>query len=213
MSAGALAFGPDGILFVGDSVGGAVVAIDTGDRKAAASAAKINVQGVDEKIAALVGVTPDQIMINDVKVNPISKNVYLSGFARTRPGCDAADRARGRGGQDHRAFAGQRQARFGQPGGCARVESHRPAESAHADDHRHGLRERQRDRGRPLERRMVFRAALDPVPLQGRGQGRHAADLAASHGRYETEAPVRTFVPYTIPASSTFWRPTPARRW
>ena len=28
-SAGALAFGPDGILFVGDSVGGSVVAIDT----------------------------------------------------------------------------------------------------------------------------------------------------------------------------------------
>ena len=33
MSAGALAFGPDGILFVGDSVGGAVVAIDTATRK------------------------------------------------------------------------------------------------------------------------------------------------------------------------------------
>src|SRR5271165_7229027 len=64
-SAGALAFGPDGILFVGDSVGGAVVAIDTGDRKAAASAAKINVDGIDVKIAALVGVTPDQIPIND----------------------------------------------------------------------------------------------------------------------------------------------------
>ena len=76
-SAGALAFGPDGILFVGDSVGGAVVAIDTGDRKAS-SAAKINVQGINDKIAALVGVTPDQILINDVKVNPISKNVYLS---------------------------------------------------------------------------------------------------------------------------------------
>src|SRR5205823_6341337 len=39
---------------------------------------KIDVEGVDAKIAALVGVTPDQIMINDVKVNPISKNVYLS---------------------------------------------------------------------------------------------------------------------------------------
>src|SRR5580658_2486592 len=77
-SAGPLAFGPDGILFVGDSVGGAVVAIDTGDRKAAASAAKVNVQGIDEKIAALVGVTPDQILINDMKVNPVSKNVYLS---------------------------------------------------------------------------------------------------------------------------------------
>ncbi len=30
-SAGALAFGPDGILFVGDSVGGSIVAIDTSD--------------------------------------------------------------------------------------------------------------------------------------------------------------------------------------
>src|SRR5580700_4932216 len=77
-SAGALAFGPDGILFVGDSVGGAVVAIDTGDRKAATSAVKINVDNIDQKIAALVGVTPDQILINDMKVNPISKNVYLS---------------------------------------------------------------------------------------------------------------------------------------
>src|SRR5580698_866530 len=68
-SAGALAFGPDGILFVGDSVGGSIVAIDTQDRKAA-SGAKINVQAVDQKIAALVGVTPDQIVINDLKVNP-----------------------------------------------------------------------------------------------------------------------------------------------
>ena len=33
-SAGPLAFGPDGILFVGDSVGGTIVAIDTQDRKA-----------------------------------------------------------------------------------------------------------------------------------------------------------------------------------
>src|SRR5579862_4309163 len=33
-SAGALAFGPTGILFVGDSVGGSIVAIDTGDTKA-----------------------------------------------------------------------------------------------------------------------------------------------------------------------------------
>src|SRR5580765_5257742 len=63
-SAGALAFGPDGVLFVGDSIGGAVVALDTSDRTARRTA-KIDVQGIDQKIAALVGVTPDQIMIND----------------------------------------------------------------------------------------------------------------------------------------------------
>src|SRR3954467_11011596 len=78
MSAGALAFGPSGILFVGDSVGGSLVAIDTADTKAATSAVKINVEGIDAKIAALVGIAQDQIVINDVAVNPISKNVYLS---------------------------------------------------------------------------------------------------------------------------------------
>ena len=77
-SAGALAFGNDGVLFIGDSLGGAVVAVDTRDTKASAKAAVIDIKGVNEKAAALLGTTPDQILINDVKVNPISKNVYLS---------------------------------------------------------------------------------------------------------------------------------------
>ncbi len=78
LSASRLAFGPNGVLFVGDSVAGSVVAFDTNDHSASKSGTKIDVQGIDEKIAALVGVTPDQIVINDLKVNPISKNVYLS---------------------------------------------------------------------------------------------------------------------------------------
>ena len=77
-SAGALAFGPDGVLFVGDSVGGSVAAIDTNDHTAPKGAASINVDGLDAKIAAMVGVPADQIVINDMKVNPVSKNVYLS---------------------------------------------------------------------------------------------------------------------------------------
>src|SRR5579871_1039573 len=67
-SAGALAFGPNGILFVGDSVGGNVAAIDTGDSKAM-KAGSINVQGLDGKIAALVGIPADQVVINYVAVN------------------------------------------------------------------------------------------------------------------------------------------------
>lgn len=87
MSAGPLAFGPDGILFVGDSMGASVVAIDTQDTKVNKSA-KINVEGVDAKIAALAGTNADQIVINYVKVNPVSKNVYLS--ASRGKGPDAA---------------------------------------------------------------------------------------------------------------------------
>jgi len=83
-SAGALAFGPDGMLFVGDSVGGAIAAIDTGDRTPSA-ASTIDVRAIDEKLAALVGVMPGDILINDVVVNPLSKNVYVcSWYASTR---------------------------------------------------------------------------------------------------------------------------------
>src|SRR5215470_17344976 len=87
-SAGTLTFGPDAVLFVGDSAGGAIAAIDTDDRAPARAASKIDVQGVDEKLAAMVGVMPADILINDVAVNPISKNVYVSA-ARGR-GPDAA---------------------------------------------------------------------------------------------------------------------------
>src|SRR2546430_1368492 len=70
VSAGRLAFGPNGVLFVGDSAGAQIVALETNDQAEAKSASKIDVPNIDAKIAALVGVTPDQIMINDVKVNP-----------------------------------------------------------------------------------------------------------------------------------------------
>ena len=77
-SAGQLAFGPDGILFVGDSMGGSIVAVDTGDRTAARSGGKIEVKGINQKIAAMLGTAPDQILVNDVVVNPISKKAYIS---------------------------------------------------------------------------------------------------------------------------------------
>jgi len=76
-SAGALAFGPDGVLFVGDSMGASIFALDTGDSKPG-TAAKIEVKGINEKIAAMLGTAPDQILINDIAVNPVSKKVYLS---------------------------------------------------------------------------------------------------------------------------------------
>ena len=60
-SAGPLAFGPDGVLFIGDSLGAQIVAIDTGDTKAGPAAA-VNVQGIDAKIAAALGATADQII-------------------------------------------------------------------------------------------------------------------------------------------------------
>ncbi|HEX5177325.1 MAG TPA: hypothetical protein VFV83_09865, partial [Chthoniobacteraceae bacterium] len=69
-SIGPLAFGPDGILFVADTAGAAIVAIDTGDTTAAKGPTKpLKVEGINQKIAALLGTSADQILINDLAVN------------------------------------------------------------------------------------------------------------------------------------------------
>jgi hypothetical protein len=197
-SAGALAFGPDGILFVGDSVGGAVVAIDTGDRKPAATATKINVEGIDQKIAALVGVTSDQILINDVKVNPISKNVYLSA-------------SRGRGPDAMPLIL--------------KVDATGKISALSLENAKHSMvslvdvpasnpSARQNPRMQTITNMNfvngdVVVAGLSneewssalrsiPFPFKEASKGATLQIWHSSHGRFETEAPIRTFVPYTI---------------
>ena len=202
MSAGALAFGPNGVLFVGDNVGGAVVAIDTMDNKAHMGAASINVQGIDTKIAALVGVTPDQIMINDMKVNPISKNLYISA-------------ARGKG-PDAAAL-------------IVRVDASGAVTNVSLDNAKHAsvsLADAPANtppaaNGRGQNPRMLTITDMNyvngnlivaglsneewasslrsiPYPFTEAAKGATLQIWHASHGRYETAAPIRTFVPYTI---------------
>jgi hypothetical protein len=77
-SAGPLAFGPEGILFVGDTRAAAVVAIVTGDTTGDPATVEVNVAGLKRKVADALGTTPGDISINDLAVNPLSGNVYLS---------------------------------------------------------------------------------------------------------------------------------------
>lgn len=77
-SINALAFGPSGILFVGDAQKANVVAIDTKDTDASGETGNVNMNKVDEKIAALLGASVDDIQIVDMAVNPISQNIYLA---------------------------------------------------------------------------------------------------------------------------------------
>jgi hypothetical protein len=86
-SAGPLAFGPQGILFIGDPMAATIYAVDTGDRSAPESTDRPKVEGIDDKVASMLGTDAKQIRINDLAVNPISGNTYLS-VARGR-GADA----------------------------------------------------------------------------------------------------------------------------
>ena len=77
-SAGPIAFGPEGILLIADTKAAAIAAVATGDTKAAAASKLTKVEGINQKIAGLLGTAADQILIDDLAVNPISRNVYLA---------------------------------------------------------------------------------------------------------------------------------------
>src|SRR6478609_3122238 len=75
--AGPMAFGPDGILFVADTPAATIYAIATGDTKPA-DVKSLAVPKIDEAIGGMLGTTGADIKINDMKVNPLSGNVYIS---------------------------------------------------------------------------------------------------------------------------------------
>src|SRR6516225_6097219 len=84
-SAGPLAFGPDGILFVGDTKGAALFAIDTGDRTANENKHAVAINDLGGKIAAALGTDSKNVAIKDLAINPLSGNIYLSVARGTGP--------------------------------------------------------------------------------------------------------------------------------
>ena len=77
-SAGPLAFAPEGVLLVGDPIGGAIFALATEDTKGSPDSVKLDVPSIDEKVAAALGTSPNDILINDLSINPASGTAYLS---------------------------------------------------------------------------------------------------------------------------------------
>ncbi|MCA9260581.1 MAG: hypothetical protein KDA61_15320, partial [Planctomycetales bacterium] len=77
-SAGPLAFGPEGILFVGDAKGATIFAIDTEDVAGDREKTSLSLERVGVKIASLLGVEAEQTLIHDMAVNPSTGSAYFS---------------------------------------------------------------------------------------------------------------------------------------
>jgi len=77
-SISALAFGPDGILFVGDSKSATVFAINTKDNKKDKIMATPEMKQIDKKVAAALGTEVSNIKITDMAINPVSNRLYLA---------------------------------------------------------------------------------------------------------------------------------------
>jgi hypothetical protein len=199
-SAAKLAFGPDGILFVGDTAGAALFAIDTGDKAEPAEKARVEMKDVSGTVAKMLGTTASQVAINDLAVNPRSGNVYLA-VSRGR-GPEAAPllvRVKPDGKIEEVSlesipFAkadvpGVPAAGAGGRGPGARAQS--ITDLAYADGRVFlaGLSNEE------------FSSRLIAIPYPFSSEGIDGASIEiyhGAHGQFETKSPIRTFVTYRI---------------
>ena len=96
-SIGSLAFNPDGILFAADNQSAAIVALDLGAQAGAGAPGVKGLDGLDGKVAAMLGTGAGELTITDLAVHPRTRNAYVS-----------AMRGQGEGaaGPAHGAFGG-----------------------------------------------------------------------------------------------------------
>ncbi|MBI4902160.1 MAG: hypothetical protein HY820_00905 [Acidobacteria bacterium] len=196
-TAGQLAFGPEGVLFVADPKQAVVFALDTGDSKPGQQAA--DVPGINEKLAAVLGIAADQLMINDMAINPVSKKAYFS-VSRGK-GADAAAailRVDAKGKIEELSLDGIKHSKVALPNAPADVKNSRgqsPRQEAITDlafiDGKvivAGLSNEE----------FASNLRVLPFPFASADKGTSIEIFHGAHGRFETNAPIRTFVTYNI---------------
>jgi hypothetical protein len=77
-SAGVMSFSGDGTLFLADPRGAAIYAIDVAESLRDTSKTGVRIDDIDGKIAAALGTTRDQIRIVDMVAHPLSQSLYFS---------------------------------------------------------------------------------------------------------------------------------------
>jgi len=206
-SASQIAFGPEGILFVGDSRQAAVFAIATEDTKPAVGPVNINIQAVNEKIAALLGIPADQLLINDMKVNPLSHSVYVAvSRGRGPDGIPVILKIDSTGKISEMPLNNVRYsmvALVDAPEAKPDASVRGPEGKVNANPRVRTIHDLSYVDGKVLvaglsneEFASDMRSIPFPFTMADKGSGLRIWHSA--HGRYETAAPVRAFVPYTI---------------
>jgi hypothetical protein len=197
-SAGPLAFGPDGVLFIGDAIGGAVYAVATNDTKAGTG--DVQVPKIDEKIAGKLGTAAKELRIADMAVNPASGNVYLSVARGKGPEAPAVIIRVSRDGTKVDEFALTNVK-------CAKAALQSPNEKQRAQsitgmkflaDKGTGI---QVGNGRLIVAGLAneeFASTLRVIPFPfAEGQKPTGVEIFhTSHNKTETGSPIRTFTPF-----------------
>ncbi len=203
-SVGPLAFGPDGVMFIGDNVGAAIFAVDVGDADVDSGPQDVNLERFDSSLGSYLGCSRDDVAIRDMAVHPTSGNLY---FSVMRGSGDAAVPV------------------------IIKVSNGGAISDVPLDDiaySRYDIQDAADDDDPRLVTRLKLRTVtvtdmsyVDglllvagtsneeftstlrriPFPFNGNADSNSLEIFHVSHGQYETAAPIRAFVPYQGNAS------------
>ena len=198
-SVGPLAFGPDGVMFIGDNVGAAIFAVDVGDADVDSGPQDVNLERFDSSLGSYLGCSRDDVAIRDMAVHPTSGNLY---FSVMRGSGDAAVPV------------------------IIKVSSGGAISDVPLDDiaySRYDIQDAADEDDPRLVTRLQLRSVtvtdmsyVDglllvagtsneeftstlrriPFPFSGNADSNSLEIFHVSHGQYETAAPIRAFVPY-----------------
>ncbi|MDB5312569.1 MAG: hypothetical protein JWO38_6771 [Gemmataceae bacterium] len=201
-SVSALAFGPKGLLFIGDPQSATIFAVDTGDAKPAGDKA-VSVERIDAKLAGVLGTTEKEIRVNDLKVNPASGNVYLAVTRGTGAGQPAIVRLTR---TDAVEVVSLKEVPY------AKVKLPNPAEGKGAATVVTSMaflpEGVQVGNGRLIVAGLSneqFASTLRAInyPFKDADKGTGIEIFHGAHGKIETHAPIRTFVAYKVGKDDT----------
>ena len=217
-SAGPLTFGPDGVLFVADPQAAAIHAIATNDSSENVERVEVNVDGLNQKIAAALGATARDILVSDLAVNPESGNVYLSVSRGRGPEAEAVLLRVAPSGElsavDLKNVKTAKATLPNPPAApAAQPQRQQQQRQAQGQQRRRGGRSRNQRAesitdlayvdGRLLVAGLSseeFASTLRsiPFPFQSVDKGTAVEIYHGNHGRFETRSPVRAFAIYDI---------------
>jgi hypothetical protein len=199
---GPLAFGPDGILFVADTKGAAILAIATTDTAAGSGTKVLKVEGINQKIAGMLGASAEQVLIDAMAVNPLSRNVYLAVSRGRGPNATPVlMRVTTDGKIEMVSLENVKYSIANLPDA--------PVEGVQGEGNRQSNPRRESITDIAfLENRLLvaglsneeFASTLRaiPFPFKTVAHGTSVEIYHGAHGRFETRAPVRTFVPFKV---------------
>jgi hypothetical protein len=198
-SVGPIAFGPEGVLFAADTKSAAIFAIATGDTAPASGSPQLKVEAINVKLGALLGTAADQLTIDDLAVNPVSRNAWLAV-------------TRGRGAEAAPVLVRVKS------GGVLEAVSLDKVKFSKADLPNPPAEAQPGKKGNPRLESITDIVFLDgnvlvaglsneefastlrsiPFPFQAVNKGAAVEIYHGAHGAFETRSPVRTFVPFKV---------------